>query len=519
MTFISVKYILFLIFSVVIYYFTPKKFKWCTLLACSYLFYFLSSKFLLIYLLASTISIYGAGLLIDRENLKVKLLGKDLEKDERKIIKNEAKKHKKLVVLGTILINFGILVVLKYSGFFGKNLNQLLGLVHLKKWNIVNFVLPLGISYYTLMAISYVVDVYRGKYKAEENFGKLALFLSFFPQMVEGPIAKFDYMSKQLCEGNKFDLENIIKGSTFIMIGVFKKLVIADRAGIYVNNIFGTDTTGFTMFFGAILYTLQIYAEFSGCMDIVMGSANLFGINVLENFKRPFFSRSIQEFWRRWHITLGTWIKDYIFYPISLSGFNTKVCTFFKNHFPKGMAKFLTVAFPLLFVWLFNGIWHGASWKYIAYGMYYYILIMVGILLTPHLEKIRKIFRINKENILYKIYEIIRTSFFVVIGMMLFRSHSLITFINIFKNLFKKVNNNIFAFGLNTFDYIILLIYIIVIMIVGILQEKNIKIYDSFKNKNLLIKYPIYIFAILTIVLIGIYGEGYDAANFIYGQF
>ena len=519
MSFISIKYIAFLIISVLLYYIVPKKYKWIILLASSYIFYYLSSKGLLIFLLISTLSIYSAGLMIDRENLKVKLLGANLEKDEKKILKNNSKKHKKMIVFAMILINFGILLVLKYSGFFCNNLNHLLGLFNLKQISIKTFILPLGISYYTLMAISYVVDVYRGKYKAEENLGKLALYLSFFPQMVEGPICKYDQTATSLYEGHKFNIDTFIRGATLIIIGMFKKLVIADRAGIYVNSIFGTDTHGFSMFFGAVLYTLQIYAEFSGCMDIVIGSGKLFGVDLPENFKRPFFSRSIQEFWRRWHITLGAWIKDYIFYPISLSSFNTKVCGFFTKHFPKGMAKFLVVAFPLLFVWLYNGIWHGSSWKYIAYGMYYYALIMIGILLTPLLAKIREKLKINQDNIFFRIYEIVRTGLFVTIGMMLFRSHSLKTFLQNFINIFKKSNSNIFSFGLESFDYIILAIYVVVLLIIGILQEKNKNIYESFTKKNVLIRYLVYISIIVCIVLLGIYGEGYDTASFIYGQF
>ena len=519
MSFISIEYAIFLIISVFLYYICPKKFKWIVLLASSYIFYFLSSGKLLVFLLTSTISIYVSGLLIDRENIRTKLLGAELEKQEKKILKNKAKKRKKLIVFISILINFGILAVLKYSGFACKNVNHILNIFNAEKIPVAKFILPIGISYYTLMAVSYVVDVYRGKYEAEENLGKLALYLSFFPQIIEGPISKFDQTAQKLYEGNKFDIDNLLHGLSLILIGVFKKLVIADRAGIYVNNIFGTDSYGFAMFLGALLYTLQIYAEFSGCMDIVIGSGELFGIVLPENFKRPFFSRSIQEFWRRWHITLGAWIKDYIFYPISLSGFNTKVGEFFTKYLPKGMAKFLVVAFPMLFVWLYNGIWHGASWKYIAYGMYYYIVIMLGILLAPLLSKIREKLKINQENIFYKVYEILRTGLIVVIGMMLFRSHSFMAFIHNFINLFKKTNVDIVSFGLEKFDFIILILYVVILIILGIFQEKNVVIYKELRKKNVLIRYLLYILVILCIVILGIYGKGYDTSSFIYGQF
>ena len=519
MSFISIKYAIFLAITVLLYYIFPKKKRWIVLLGASYVFYYISSGSLLIYLLISTLSIYAGGLLIDRENIRVKLLGANLEKQEKKELKNKAKKRKKLIVFGIVLINFGILAVLKYSGFACKTINNMLKLLQLGKIPVLKFALPIGISYYTLMAVSYVVDVYRGKYNAEENLGKLALYLAFFPQIIEGPIAKFEQTAAKLYEGNKFDIEKIIYGLNLILLGVFKKLVIADRAGIYVNNIFGTKTYGFAMFLGAVLYTLQIYAEFSGCMDIVLGSAKLFGVDLPENFKRPFFSRSIQEFWRRWHITLGAWIKDYIFYPISLSNFNSKVGEFFNKSLPKSMAKFLVVAFPMLFVWLYNGIWHGASWKYIAYGLYYYVVIMLGILFKPLFENVRNKLKINTENKLYKLFEIIRTTLVVTIGMMLFRSHSLKTFIHSFINLFKKANADIISFGLQKFDFCILGLYVVVLIVIGILQEKNIKIYEEFSKKNVIMRYLVYILAIICIVVLGIYGKGYDTSSFIYGQF
>lgn len=519
MSFISIKYVVFLLVAVFLYYIFPKKYRWIVLLGSSYVFYYLSSSVLLTFLLISTLSIYIAGLLINRENVKEKTLGEKLEKEQRKLLKNKTKKHKKNIVLAAILVNFGILGVFKYSGFVCLNINNLLEVFNLEKISILTFALPIGISYYTLMAVSYVVDVYRGKYQAEKHLGKLALYLSFFPQIIEGPIAKFEQTAKQLYEGHKFEINNLLHGVSLIILGMFKKLVIADRAGIYVNEIFGTDAHGFAMFFGAVLYTLQIYAEFSGCMDIVIGSGRLFGVQLPENFKRPFFSRNIQEFWRRWHITLGAWIKDYIFYPISLSKLNMNVGSFFKKYFPKGMAKFLIVAFPLLFVWFYNGIWHGASWKYIAYGLYYYVLIMIGILLAPVLAKIRNLLKINQENIIYKIYEILRTTLLVIIGMMLFRSTSFMAFIQNFANMFKVGNTSIFSYGLETFDFIILAIYTIVLIIIGIFQEKSVVIYNKLREKNVLIRYAVYAFAIISIVVLGVYGEGYDTSSFIYGQF
>lgn len=519
MSFISVDYIVFVVALLVLYYILPKKIRWTSLLLGSYYFYYVSSKLLVAFLLLSTISIYVAGLFIDKEKEKEKQISADVSKETKKQIKEKIKKHKKLIVLLTIILNFAILAVFKYSGFMTRNINQILNVFKLENISILTFVLPLGISYYTLMAVSYIVDVYRGKYKAEKNFFKVALYLSFFPSITQGPISKYEQVGNELYEGHKFNIDNLIHGASLMILGVFKKLVIADRAGIFVNEVFGEPSYGIIMFLGAVLYTLQIYAEFSGCMDIVIGTARLFGIVLPENFNRPFFSRSVQEFWRRWHITLGAWIKEYIFYPVSLSKMNMNATSFFRKHFPKGMAKFLIVAFPLLFVWLYNGIWHGASWKYIAYGMYYYFLIIVGILLAPLLSKVREKLKIKTESKIYALYEIIRTTLFVIIGMMMFRSHSFMTFVRSFINMFKANSAGILDFGLAKLDFIILIIYVIALIIIGIFQEKGTKIYLKLREKNVVVRYLVYAFGILSIVVFGIYGEGYDTSSFIYGQF
>ena len=361
MSFISFKYAVFLALLIVIYYIVPKKYRYLILILGNIIFYYLSSGVYSVFLVLSVISVYMCALLIDRENLKSKTISEEVSKEEKKLIKSKYKKNKKLIVTLCTLFNFGLLVILKYSGFLTSTFNSIFS----TNFTIMKFVLPLGISYYTLMATSYVVDSYRGKIKADENLLRVFLYLTFFPQMLEGPIVCYDDTAENLYNGNDFDIDNLLKGAFRILLGIFKTLAISHRAGIFVDNLFDNGVTGYLVFVGAIMYTLQIYADFSGCMDIVCGTANMFGINLPENFNRPFFSRSIQEFWRRWHITLGRWIKNYIFYPISLSKFNMKVTSFFNKHLKKGLSSFLIVAFPLLFVWLFNGLWHGASFKYV----------------------------------------------------------------------------------------------------------------------------------------------------------
>ncbi len=513
----SISYILFILIAVAIYYIVPKKARWLVLLISNYIFYILASSKLTIFLLISTISIYIGGLLIGKENNKLNI---DIPKEEKKLLKQKVKKTKKRIVFTTVLINFGLLATLKYINFFSSGINAILDLINIPyQIPLFKWLLPLGISYYTLQAVSYIVDVYRDKYEASKSFKDVALYLSFFPTITEGPIGKFDELKDELNNQRKFNINNFCYGATLILLGFFQKMVIADRAGIFVNEALELNPGGITIFLIAIMYTIQIYTEFEGCMKIVTGSAKLFNINVASNFNQPFFSKNIQEFWQRWHITLGAWIKEYIFYPVSLSKMSTKVTQNSRKHLPASLAKFIAVAFPLLFVWLFNGIWHGASIKYIAYGMYYYIIMMIGLLISPSCEKLLKKLKIDKEKTYYKIFQILRTCFFVIFGMLLFRSADIKTFALSIAHIFTKKSLALSNISLINVDYLIILISILIIAIIGYKKEKGVNVYEKFNNTHWTVKFITYLIIIITIVVFGIYGPGYNVSDFIYGGF
>ena len=401
--------------------------------------------------------------------------------------------------------------MLKYNNFFG-DMFRVIGVnIPYKK-----FILPIGISYYTLETISYLTDIYRKKMKAESNYLKVLLFLVYFPQIVEGPIANYSRLSKTLFNTEKFNYDNFVSSFVLIGWGFIKKLVIADRAGIFVSKIFENNYGGILLIVGILLYTLQIYADFSGCIDIVSGVSELFSVKLDENFKRPFFSKSIQEFWRRWHITLGTWLKEYIFYPISLSKLNMKLNLKLRKMKSKYISRFIITAFPLFFVWFFNGMWHGASFKYVVYGLYYYVLMMIGILLEPVFKKIISIFKINTEVWSYKFFQAIRTILIVCFGMFLFRVDS---FKQMGLMLHSKASASLFSLGLKKLDFALLMVGILVMLVVGVIQEFNINIRKELQKQNLLFKWLIYYIIIFSIIIFGIYGKGYDAASFIYGGF
>ena len=522
----SIEFIIFLFVLVIAYKLMPKKFKWIILLLASYVFFALNSGKYTIFIILSTLSIYITALKIDKIGNIVSEKVKTIEnKEEKKKLKNQAKRKKKIVLTIGILVNISMLVVLKYSGFIIGEFNNLF------KVNIpvLKFLLPLGISYYTLQAISYIVDVYRCKIKAEKNFGKVALFLVYFPQLVEGPIGRFDRLADQLYRPNDITYKAITYGSQLMLWGYFKKMVIADRVAMYVNYVFEnyTEYTFLIIILAIVGYTLQIYAEFSGGIDIVRGASQIFGIELDKNFERPFFAKSIDEFWRRWNITLGAWLKEYIFYPVSLSKISLKITGVSNKLFKKSnLSKVSAIALSLFCVWLGNGIWHGAGWKYIVYGLYYYTIMMLGKIFAPVGEKIIKTLKIKTEVFSYKLWQILRTTGFVCIGMLIFRADNLKVAFNMFKSIFRVnhleriFNGEAFLLGgLKVQDIIILIVSSLIMLYISIKQEKGIKIRETLAKQNILFRWIILYGIIFSIIIFGIYGEGYNVQSFIYGGF
>lgn len=489
MSYVSLKFVLFVLLLTFIYYIFPKKYRYLILLFSSVYFYYLISGKYIIFIILSSVIIYYFGIL--------------MQKYENK---------KKSIMILSVLINVAILLILKYNNFFISLINPF---VH---YNIPyhKFILPLGISYYTLEAISYIVDIYRKKTKAEKNYLKVLLFLVYFPTIVEGPISNYSKLSKTLFNQNKFNYENFVSSWVLIGWGFFKKMVIADRAAIFVNEVFKLNYGGIYLVIGVILYTIQIYADFSGCIDIVSGVSEIFGVELEKNFSRPFFSKSIQEFWRRWHITLGSWLKEYIFFPISLSKINMKLNMKLRKMKSTYISRFILTAFPLFFVWFINGFWHGASIKYIIYGLYYYVLMMIGLLLEPVFKKIIKVFNIKTDVWSYKFFQAIRTTLIVCFGMLIFRCDNLHQISMMLSN---KSTIPLFKLGLNVYDFAILGISLIVLLVVSVMQEYKINIREELSKQNLLFKWMIYYVLIFSVIIFGIYGAGYSAQSFIYGGF
>ena len=527
MSYVSFGFLLFTSVCFGLYYILPQKFRRYVLLAASVCFYVIFSKYLIAASALIALFVYLISNKIGKIDEKFSLKKKELSKEERKEEKKRIKSVKKKLVAAECAAAFLVLAVFKYAGFFTGLVNRGISLFSSFEIPIVTLMMPVGISYYTLSIVSYAVDVYRGTIKPEKNFASLYLFTIYFPHIIEGPIGNYQSFSEQVKNPQPLTYEKFMRAFELILLGLVKKMIIADRAGIICSSYFdnysdyGTAVTVLNM----ILYTVNIYFDFSGCMDIVCGVSGLFGIQLPENFRQPFFSKSIQEFWRRWHITLGDWIKKYIFYPVSLSKLNQKIMSVcgekIKNVYYKTT---LPMMFALLFVWLFNGIWHGASGKYILYGIYYYIIISLGLLLEPVFENLCKKLSINRESKPYKAMQIARTCVLVIIGLTLFRADSFTDFIKILGRLFafgNPVADIIKFYGnisLSLLDFPVIVLFSAAMLYISVKKENGCDLRAGLEKKQKL-RWALCTAAVICILLLGVYGTMYTEQPFVYGQF
>ena len=508
MSLISMEFLIFVGIAVIGYYLIPKRFQWIWLLIFSYIYYASSGIKILFFLLYTTITTYGTGRLLDRVNHKG-------------LPRNEAKSRKRRILIGCMLLNFGMLAVLKYTNFAIENVNAIFhaGISFQK------LILPLGISFYTFQSMGYIIDVYWGKYEAEKNPFRFALFVSFFPQLLQGPIGRFDRLARQLYEQHSFDLLKAQYALQLMLWGFFKKLVLADRAAVVVNQVFQnyTQYSGVTNIVAVLMYSIQLYMDFSGGMDVVMGVAALFGVELDQNFKRPYFATSITDFWHRWHITLGTWMKDYIFYPVSLSKWMGKFGKWSKKAFGKKTGRVVPICVANIIVFLVVGIWHGAAWKYIAYGLYNGLIIAISSLLAPLYRKGFEKFHINPKSGAWHVVQILRTFLLVNISWYFDMAVSLSAAFAMMKStvtgfsLATLTDGSLMMLGLDKLDYMILAMGCLVVFLISFLKERGIQIRESLGRKPLVIRWAVYGMLVFGIPMFGYVMT--TTGGFIYAQF
>ena len=530
MTITSFAFILFVFLLLIFYYFAPKKLQWVILLVFSLLFYVLSSKWGIIYILVTASSIYGAAIIIENNSKKSKEYIKEnktfLSKEERTKYNKQNKKRRKLILVSTIILNIAILCTLKYSHFAIDQLNNVLSWFGIGAFeNDFTWLVPLGLSFYTFQAIGYISDVYWNKIPAQRNYLKMLLFISFFPQVTQGPISEYKQLSSELFKEHYFTYENYSRGMQRMVWGFFKKMVISNMLAPYVNDIFANynNYIGVTCFVGIIAHSIQLYADFSGYMDIMCGICEALNIRLAENFKRPFFSKSISEFWRRWHITLGKWVKTYIYYPLCLSKGLMTISKKSNKRFGKFVADCITTTIALTVVWFIIGFWHGASWGYIVWGLLMGLIIIVSNWLEPFYKRVRIILHMRNSNFFWKCFRILRTcllfSFIEVIPEVGTLSNGLGLIQRVFTNFSLPTDiRDIFTImdRADRIFYLLLLASIILLFVVSLIQRKN-QIRYYYNKIPLIIRIVLISLFVLFILVLGL--KGNSVGGFMYAKF
>lgn len=536
MSFLTLRFILFLGITACIYYLLPaKKYQWVVLLAASYVFYAFTGIQYAAYILITTLTSYLAACKIDDINIACRSALKEnkqiWDKDQKRAHKQKCTRITRRIMILTLVFNFGILFVLKYAGAFAETMGNRFGF----STATLRVILPLGISFYTFQAMGYVVDVFRGEISAERNFGKLALFVSFFPQLLQGPISRYSQLAEQLYAEHHADFTRIKHSLELALWGLFKKLVIADRAVIAIQTVTGAPDSfsGTTLGFTVVLYALQLYADFSGGIDIARAAAQLLGIDMIQNFRQPYFATTLTDYWNRWHISLGAWMKNYVFYPIALSKAANNVTKSIKqsrfgaSKVGAHVAVVLPGTIASLIVFLIVGIWHGAGWRYIIYGLWNGGVIMLSILLKPCFEKLNQLLHINTGSMEHHVFQVLRTFLLVCIGNITdLANNGVECFVWLWRifteqDYFTGRTEILEKLGLTVQDYNLLLFCTLLFFAVGLIREHNpqFPLRELLDRRAFFVRWLLVFLGITAILIFGVYGPGYNAAEFAYMQF
>ena len=489
MLFNSVSFLIFFPIVTLVYFLIPKKYSYLWLLAASYYFYMCWNPKYALLMLTSTAITYASGLLIERAG---------------------SVRGRRWCVAGSFCANLAILFFFKYFTFALGSVNAVLGRLGLAVWQPqFDVVLPVGISFYTFQALSYTADVYRRRIPAERNFFRYALFVSFFPQLVAGPIERTENLLPQLQNPKPFDYLRARHGLLRMIWGLFLKLVIADRVSILVNQVFGdlTQYAGFEIALAVVLFAVQIYCDFGGYSSIAVGAAEVLGYSLMENFNSPYFAVSVRDFWRRWHISLSTWFRDYLYIP--LGGSRRGKLRTWRN---------------VMITFLASGLWHGAGWHFVVWGGLHGAYQVIGSWLEPLRVRVRAALHLDPERGLYRALRALVTFALVCFAWVFFRASSVSQALLAIRRTFLVWNpgiftdGTVFTLGLGAADFWAGAAAIAVLFAADALSQRW-DLAAALEAQSALVRWPVYLLLIFAVLIFGIYGPQYSAGAFIYFQF
>lgn len=519
----STFFLLFLAVAVPLYYLVPQKQRYLVLLAASIFFYLAYSLEAAVYLLLTVAATYLFAQLLQRLHEK-EAAALQQEGTDRKKCRRSYKQKRRWLLTAALLVNFASLALFKYVNVWLEDVNGLLSLMGAElQFRPLDLLLPLGISFYIFQTCGYLTDVYRGKVRPETNPLKYALFVCYFPQIIQGPINRFDKLHPQLIGGSRFQGENIRYGIQLMLWGLLKKVFIADPLAGVVGELYGNFLSypGAFSLLGAVLYCIQLYCDFSGGIDVVRGTSQLFGIEMAENFRRPYLSHTLDEFWRRWHISLGEWMKDYLFYPLALSGPMARLGKSLRRHLPKQIGKLIVPSLCTLIVFTAVGIWQGPGWQNIAYGLYNGGLMSLSMLLQNPTRSLSEKLHIRRESAWFRGFCVLRTFLLVVVGRYFSRADGLLHALKMLWRTLRCFGDGLTlgsfsALGLSMVEWGGILVACLSLLTVSLLQERGVQIRRSLDKKHWTVQFAVLFVPILLLLVFVYLNSDYTAIGFVY---
>lgn len=491
MLFNSINFLLFFVIVTITYFIIPHRFRWLLLLASSCYFYM---SFVPIYILILGFTIvvdYFAGIFLE----------------------TSGGKKKKRFLVASLAANIGVLAFFKYFNFLNDNLTFILhGAGFENPIPYLSIILPIGLSFHTFQAMSYTIEVYRGRQKAERHFGIYALYVMFYPQLVAGPIERPQNLLHQFYEKHRLDLGNLSEGLKLMIWGLFKKLVIADRLAIYVNAVYNNQEyhNGMTFIVATIFFSFQIYCDFSGYSDIAIGAARVMGFKLINNFSMPYLSKTISEFWSKWHISLSNWLRDYVYLPV-LGSVSRKIK---KSRFLKIKREIWIYSIATLVTFMTSGIWHGAAWTFVLLGLVHAFYLIFAIITKNQRARFLSFIRLDRVPVLNNFIQISATFLLVSFGYIFFRANSFADATSIISKIF-TFKGPVYYHDNDPSLFIFSISGILFLLLVELKRQYYKGTISFFNNTNWMIRSLSYSFLVIIILLVGVF----DGGQFIYFQF
>lgn len=528
MSFLSLTFAVFFAAAMLLYYLLPHRFQWMVLLVGSVVFYLFSGPKYIFYVAATALTTYLAARISERMAkdfaARQPELKKTLPKEDYKREVARQDTRRRAVLVCALAVDLGILIVIKYLDFILGNVNALFGLTGDRAIPMFRFLMPLGLSYYTFSAVGYMVDVSRGSVPAEKNFARFALYLTYFPQILQGPIPRYGALAPQFAAEHRFDPAGVRSGLQLVLWGAFKKLVIADAVGSAVASTVNgwQEMSGLRIWLGMIVWGVQLYTDFSGGIDMSRGISECFGITLGINFKRPYFAVSLSDYWDRWHISLSDWLRDYFFYPMALSKRHSKFTKWVKKKWGKFAASTIPTGLLSLLLFTVVGLWHGANWGEVLFGVFNGIVIIISNLCEPLFAKLRGPLGMDRLFV-WRIFRSLRTFWLITIARVLSRANNISDAFGMLGKMFFRPGFSDFFrwFGESAgtsrwIAFLPALCGCLLLAAVSLAEERGHSVRELLNSRPPVLRAALEIGCIVVIVIFGAYGLGYDASGFIY---